>query len=102
MPRSGPRPHCWKVQGEIPHKQHLAWLQMRAQANYRGEIFALTFEEFQRLWLGNWDNKGRSNSSYCLTREDPDGAWIIGNVSCVPRIEHLRRQKFYKSRNKNG
>ena len=102
MARTDPRPHLWKVQGEIPHKQYLVWLQMRAQANYRKELFLLTFEEFQQLWLGNWERKGRSNTDYCLTREDPDGAWILGNVVCIPRIEHLRRQKLYKSRKKNG
>lgn len=100
MPRTGTRPHCWKVQGEIPHQQHLAWLQMRAQANYRKEIFALSFEEFQRLWQGNWEQKGRGTGDYCLTREDPDGAWIWGNVLCLPRVEHLRRQKLYKKERK--
>ena len=103
MPRSGPRPQCWKVQGEIPHKQYLAWLQMKAQANYRKEIFALNFEEFQMLWQGLWERKGRGVDDYCLTREDPDGAWIRGNVMCMPRVEHLRRQKLYKmEKRRNG
>lgn len=96
MPRSGIRPHCWKVQGEIPHAQHLAWLQMRAQANYRKEIFLLTFEDFQMLWAGFWNRKGRGTDDYCLTREDPNGAWERSNVLCMPRVEHLRRQKLYK------
>lgn len=102
MSRSGPRPHCWKVQGEIPHQQYLSWLQMRAQANYRKEQFMLSFEEFQTLWLGHWDQKGRGQNHYCLTREDPDGAWIRGNVVCIPRLEHLRRQKLYKKERQNG
>lgn len=100
MPRQGPRPHCWKVQGEIPHQQYLSWLQMKAQANYRGEVFALSFEEFQRLWQGHWEQKGRGITDYCLTREDHKGAWIWGNVICMPRIEHLRRQKQYKKTEK--
>ena len=100
MPRQGPRPHCWKVPGEVPHEQHIAWLRAKAQAVYRGEVWLLTFEEFQTVWLGYWQQRGRSSTSYCLTREDPDGAWAIGNVACIPRIEHLRRQKLYKSRNK--
>ena len=96
MPRKGPRPHCWKVQGELNHQQYLAFLQMRAQANFRKEVFALSFEEFQRLWLGYWHRKGRGRDDYCLTREDHTGAWIWGNVECMPRIEHLRRQRQYK------
>jgi hypothetical protein len=73
---------------------------MRAQANYRREIFALSLEEFQRLWQGYWDKKGRGVDDYCLTREDPEGAWIWGNVVCMPRVEHLRRQKLYKQERK--
>jgi hypothetical protein len=93
MSRSGPRPHCWKHQGEIPHRQHLAWLQMRAQANYRREVFELTLEDFQHLWADHWHKKGRSNADYCLARIDSQGPWRLDNVACMPRIDHLRRQK---------
>jgi len=96
MPKKGPRPHTWIVQGEIPHRQYLAWMQMKAQALYRKELFLLSFDEFQRLWQGLWDRKGRGADDYCLTREDPDGAWEYSNVNCIPRIEHLRRQRLYK------
>jgi hypothetical protein len=96
MPRSGPRPQCWKVQGEIPHKQYLAWLQMKAQANYRKEVWMLSFEDFRQLWLGRWDQKGRGIDDFCLTREDQRGAWVLGNVLCIPRHEHLKRTGLYK------
>jgi len=96
MPRSGPRPHTWKVQGDIPHQQHCAWLKMKAQAQFRGEPFMLTLEEYQLLWMGMWHRKGRGSDDYCLTREDPEGAWVVGNVYCIPRVEHLRRQRLYK------
>lgn len=102
MSRTGLRPHTWKVQGKIPHEQYCAWLQMRAQANYRQEEFNLTFEEFQTLWKDHWDMKGRGSDQYCLTREDPDGAWDAKNTSCILRIEHLRRQKLYKKDRHNG
>ena len=102
MSRTGPRPHCWKVQGQIPHQQHLAWLQMRAQANYRGEEFKLTLEDFQTLWKDKWDLKGRGSDDYCLTRDDPNGSWELSNVSCIPRVDHLRRQKLYKMEKNNG
>jgi hypothetical protein len=96
MPRTGTRPHTWKVQGELNHEQYLVWLQMKSQAMYRKETFALTFEEFQTLWLGNWERKGRGVNDYCLTREDPEGAWIWGNVSCISRHEHFKRSGRYK------
>jgi hypothetical protein len=102
MPRTGTRPHTWIVQGEIPHSQYLAFLQMRAQANYRGEQFLLTFEDFQTLWHGLWERKGRNKDGYCLVRINPSGNWVKDNVACLPRLEHLRRQKLYKQEKRNG
>jgi hypothetical protein len=69
---------------------------MRAQANYRRELFELTFEQYQTLWQKHWHRKGRGTEDYCLTREDPLGAWVLDNVLCVPRVDHLRRQKLFK------
>jgi hypothetical protein len=98
--KKGPRPHVWKVQGEVPHRQYMCFLQMRAQANYRDEPFELTFEDFQEVWNGKWELKGRGSTDYCLTRDDPTGAWVRGNVVCLPRIEHLKRQRLYREINK--
>ena len=102
MPRSGPRPQCWKVQGEIPHQQYLAFLQMRAQANYRKEQFELTFQDFQDLWAGKWHRKGRGTLDYCLTRDDFNDSWNFINTVCVPRVDQLSRQKQYKQDKRNG
>ena len=96
MPRTDPRPHLWKVQGDIPHKQHIAWQRAKAQANYRKEVWLLTFDEFQRLWTPYWHLRGRGTHDYVMSRDDPDGAWALGNVAVIPRIEYLRRQKDYK------
>jgi hypothetical protein len=84
------------VQGEVPHKQYICWLQMKAQANYRKELWMLSFEEYQTIWQGRWDQKGRGIDDFCLTREDQKGAWVWGNVLCIPRHEHLRRSGLYK------
>lgn len=102
MPRSGPRPHTWKVQGEIPHAQYLAWLQMKAQASYRKEEFSLTFEEFQELWRHRWNMKGRGVDDYCLTRKDPYGPWNMANAECIPRRQHLVNSGRYKQEKRNG
>jgi hypothetical protein len=76
---------------------------MKAQASYRKELWMLTFPEFQQLWLGMWERKGRGIDNYCLTREDPEGAWVMGNVACLPRHEHFRRAGIYKKeKRKNG
>jgi hypothetical protein len=99
MPRQGIRPHTWKVQGEIPHKQYTAWLRAKAQARYRGEQWDLTFDEFQTLWHGYWSRRGRGTLSYVMSRHDPDGAWDTTNAACMQRIEYLKRQQEYKRRN---
>lgn len=91
MPRSGPRPHVWKVQGEVAHAQYCCWLKMKAQADFRGEPWELSFEDYQRAWQGHWHLKGRGILAYCLTREDPDLGWHLDNVVCIPRQEHFRR-----------
>jgi hypothetical protein len=95
------RPHLWIVQGHIPHEQYVAWHRARAQAHFRNEVWDLSFEQFQALWQGRWHLRGRSNTSWCLVREDPDGAWHVSNVDCIPRVEHIRRQALYKGK-KNG
>lgn len=92
MARTDPRPHTWKVQGEVPHEQYRCWIQHKNQANFRGEDYELTFEQYQDLWKYNWDMKGRSTHNYCLTRIDSEGAWTMDNVEVIDRIEHLRRQ----------
>jgi hypothetical protein len=92
MARTDLRPHTWKVQGEVPHEQYRCWIQHKNQANFRGEDYELTFEQYQDLWKYNWDMKGRSTHNYCLTRIDPEGAWTMDNVEVIDRIEHLRRQ----------
>lgn len=93
MPRTGPRPNAWKVPGEIPHQQHTAWHRQRAQANYRGEGWTLTFEEFQAIWGSNWTRRGRGADDYCMTRIDDSQPWSLANVECIPRIQHLRRHR---------
>jgi hypothetical protein len=96
MSRSGIRPHTWKVQGEIPHQQYVAWLRAKAQANYRKEVWLLTFDEFQQLWQGAWQFRGRGREDFVMTREDHQGAWVLGNVSVTRRYEYLRRQAQYR------
>ena len=103
MPRAGPRPHVWKVQGEIPHAQYLAWLKMKAQAAFRGEPWQFAFEEFQAAWGDLWQLRGRGKDDYCLTRCDIQTPWALNNVECIPRIEHLRNgQKRKKEMRQNG
>jgi hypothetical protein len=99
------RPHLWKVKGEIPHQQYCAWQKMKAQADFRGEPWELTFEQYQEIWGDFWQYKGRGTDDYCLTRYDLTEGWYKDNVKCVQRIQHLREHKqrqregFYHGKN---
>ena len=96
MSRSGLRPHTWKVQGQLPHQQNIAWQRAKAQANYRKEVWLLTFEDYQRLWQGLWEYRGRGRDDYVMMREDHQGAWSLDNVQVTRRFEYLRRQAQYR------
>jgi hypothetical protein len=96
MPRTGIRPHTWKVQGEIPHQQNIAWLRAQAQARFRNEVWLLDFDDFQRLWAGLWQFRGRGSEDYVMTRDDHQGAWVLGNVSVTRRYEYLKRHREYR------
>ena len=96
MSRSGIRPHTWKIQGEIPHQQSVAWQRAKAQAKYRGEVWLLDFDDYQRLWQGYWERRGRGSNDYVMMREDHQGAWVLGNVQVTQRYDYLRRQAQYR------
>ena len=100
MSRKGLRPHLWKYPEKQAHEQHIAWLRAKAQANFRKEIWLLSFDEFQRLWQGRWDQRGRSITDFCMIRSDIDGAWEYSNVEIITRQEHFSRQKEHKQRRK--
>ena len=103
MSRTGLRPQCWKIQGEIPHQQHTAWHRQRAQAIFRGEHWDLPFEQFQQVWDGKWSQRGRGRDQYCMTRVDFTLGWTLANVQLIRRLDHLRqhqqrqRSGFYES-----
>jgi hypothetical protein len=64
----------------------------KAQCDFRGEEFTLTFEQYEELWQGLWDQRGRTREAVCMTRIDWDGAWEWGNVEIITRAEHFKRQ----------
>ena len=91
----GPRPHRW-VTGPDPveHKKYRTWIQQRNQAQWRGEQWAIDFETWKQIWdqSGQWENRGRARSCYCMTRRDHLGVWSVDNVQIITREEHSRQQ----------
>jgi hypothetical protein len=85
-----PRPHIWICgPDEYKHSMYTPWMMARAQANYRGEEFLLTFEEFYSAWKKRWNQRGRKGHEYCMTRIDEDGPWSSDNIRVITRKEQL-------------
>lgn len=91
--RPGPRPHVW-VSGPDPqvHRQRTAWARARAQAQWRGEGWEITWPQYQEIWGDLWQRRGRTRHSLCLARPDYDLPWCVTNVEIITRQEHARRQ----------
>ena len=82
---SGPDP--------IDHKLYVDCQRARAQANFRGEGWTITEQEYIALWRQN-DNyklKGRSSGSLCLVRIDLEKPWTLDNVEILERVRHYRK-----------
>ena len=93
MPRQGPRPHVW-VSGPDPfrHKQHIAFLRQKAQANFRDEGWQFTFEQWLAVWGDLIEYRGRQKGSMTMVRIDYEKPWSPENARIVDRKEHSRVQ----------
>ena len=89
----GPKPHLWASGPDVvEHAKYKTWSQMRNQAQWRGEPWNLTFEQYKRLWQEHWDRRGRERGCYCMTRQDVDLPWDATNTIVITREEHARLQ----------
>ena len=87
------RPGVWLCgPDEYKHSMYQPWLLSRAHANFRGETFLLSFEEYYSMWHDHWPQRGRGADDLCMTREDPEGPWSVTNTIICARKDHLRRQ----------
>jgi hypothetical protein len=86
--------------------RHRAYSRSKCQADYRGEGWELTLEDWNQFWTEErWPLRGRSNESLMMTRWDPELPWSRANCCLVDRlsgasIRNLRRygmpvEKFY-------
>lgn len=92
--KPGQKPHLWST-GTCPikHDKFLKWHQQRNQAQWRGETWAIDFEEFCELWAEHdWDQRGRKPSDLCMVRKSYELNWTLDNVHIVTRAEHWQHQ----------
>lgn len=87
-------PNTW-LSGPDPinHKLYTDCQRARAQANFRGEGWEITEQEYIDLWRqdDNYKLKGRSTGSLCLVRIDLEKPWRLDNVQILERLRHFRR-----------
>ena len=88
--KRGPKWGAWKYPVPWQHDCHMAFLKHRAQANYRGEPYALTEEEWMNLWNEDmWRLRGRTTRSVRLTRINAQLPWCLSNVEFVVRKRNV-------------
>jgi hypothetical protein len=77
---------------KFTNDRRLAWVRSKAQAEFRGELWNLSWEEFCHFWSNEelWKRRGRHNEDLVLTRYDIDGVWDRTNCCIITRYDHLR------------
>lgn len=96
-------PDKW-ITGPDPDRRdkYYAYLKHKAQANFRGEMYLLTWEDWEYLWCEpNWSKRGRRITDLCLTRLDFEGAWSTDNVIVCTRRKHfdLKMEQYAAKQN---
>jgi hypothetical protein len=83
-----------KFKDEIEHAKHWAFLRQRAQANFRGEGWEFTIEEYFDFWTNDqWLCRGRGQQDLCMVRKDTDKPWSNSNCLIIVRYQQLVRNK---------
>lgn len=89
----GPRPESWKSGPDpVEHAKYRAYIQMKNQAQWRGETWDISFEQYKYLWGERWHQRGRERGCWCMTRLDPEQPWTPDNVHVLEREIHARAQ----------
>lgn len=89
------RPRAWTYPDPFDHVRHRGWHRARAQAHYRREQWHLTVDEWFLFWPTpqTWAERGKTSTSYVLTRIDPRLPWSYANCRRITRLEQLRNRQ---------
>lgn len=93
-----PRPHVWRSGPDpVRHAQYTGWQRARAQANYRRELWQLTFEQWVELWGDQWPRRGRASHCLQASRIRPSQPWCLGNIRLITKVEINQMQRLLRS-----
>lgn len=97
-----------KYSDKFTWDRRLSWIRAKCQAEYRGERWDLTFEDYCVFWCTEqrFYRKGRDIQAWVLTRYDYQGPWNRENCCILLRENQLKVsvaqrfgrpwEKFYK------
>ena len=90
-------PNKWKTGPDLhTREKYYAFLKHKAQAEWRGEDYELTWKDWQVLWPDElYARRGRSIDSLVLARKDWNGVWSLDNCETCTRREHFKRKKEF-------
>jgi len=85
-----------KIYDEETAKWRTHYSRVKAQANFRREEWAFTYESWTHMWdqSGKREHRGRKPHQYCMVRKDPIEAWGPHNCIIVTRRMHLKKQAY--------
>lgn len=92
--KKGLYPNSWYSGPDpVDHKLYIDCQRARAQANFRGEGWSITEQEYIALWRENdsYKSKGRGTGCLCLVRIDLEKPWTLDNVVILERVKHFRK-----------
>lgn len=94
VPKGTLHPQRW-ISGPDPerHRKYTQWLQQRNQAQWRGELWILSFEDWIEIWGDRFCERGRRSQDLCMTRDDEDDEWSKENTILMSRREHYQRNQ---------
>jgi hypothetical protein len=95
-----PRIYARRYKDLFLHARYIPYLRARAQCNFRGEEFELTFEDWCAFWSTPelWARRGRDSDSLSLMRVDTELPWSRDNCCLMDR----RTQITISNKRHNG
>lgn len=93
-------PNSWCTGPDVERREkYYAYLKHKAQANFRGELYLLTWEDWEYIWTqARWRRRGRRISDLCLTQLEWGSGWSMDNVTICTRREHFKLKKANNER----
>jgi len=90
----GSAPYAWKFKDPFDHERHVAYGKAKAQADFRGEGWELTLDEWFQIWdRESWSRRGRGSLDLCMVRIDRERPFSFFNVKLVERFWQIARDK---------